>query len=101
MTTPESEEVSSQSPVSSGTAAPATPEEVVETPATDNNLRRVVSIQDQRSRIPRKKIFIVMLSLMCSIFLSSFEQVSVSTTLPGIARDFGTSTAIAWVGTAF
>jgi hypothetical protein len=28
-------------------------------------------------------------------------MVSVSTTLPGIARDFGTTTDISWVGTAF
>jgi MFS family permease len=64
-------------------------------------LRKVVSIQDQSSRLPPRKLAVITLSLIFAIFLSSFEQVSVSTTLPGVAKDFGTSTAISWVGTAF
>ena len=77
------------------------PGNVVESPASDTALREVISIEDQSSRIPPKKLFVVVFSLMCTIFLSAFEMVSVSTALPGIARDFGTSTAISWVGTAF
>jgi len=61
--------------------------------------RKVVDIQDQSTR--PKKILFVTVALCFSIFLSSFEQVAVSTTVPGIARDFGTSTAISWVGTSF
>ena len=61
--------------------------------------RKVVDIEDQSTR--PQKIFFVTVALCFSIFLSSFEQVAVSTTVPGIARDFGTSTAISWVGTAF
>ena len=64
-------------------------------------LKKVVSLQDQTSRLPPKDLIIVTTSLLFAIFLSSFEQTSVSTTLPGIARDFGTSTSISWVGTAF
>jgi hypothetical protein len=64
-------------------------------------LKKVVSLQDQSSRLPPKKLYVITLSLVFAIFLSSFEQVSVSTTLPGIAKDFGASTAISWVGTAF
>ena len=79
----------------------AVPGDVVQTPNSDMTLREVVSIEDQSSRIPPKKLFVVVFSLTCTIFLSAFETVSVSTALPGIARDFGTSTAISWVGTAF
>ena len=79
----------------------AVPGDVVQTPNSDTSLREVVSIEDQSSRIPPKKLFVVVFSLTCTIFLSAFEMVSVSTALPGIARDFGTSTAISWVGTAF
>jgi hypothetical protein len=66
-----------------------------------SRIKKIVSIQDQSSKIPSGKLFLVILSLICAIFLSSFEQVSVSTTLPGIAREFGSSTSISWVGTAF
>lgn len=92
----------------------ASPAEVAASPAGDVSatekkeekadaptLKRVVSIQDQSSRLPPKKLAVITLSLIFAIFLSSFEQVSVSTTLPGVAKDFGTSTAISWVGTAF
>lgn len=65
------------------------------------SMKKVVSLQDQSSRLPPKKLYVITLSLVFAIFLSSFEQVSVSTTLPGIAKDFGASTAISWVGTAF
>jgi len=68
---------------------------------TGSPLKREVSLQDQSSRLPPKELALVTTSLLFSIFLSSFEQTSVSTTLPGIARDFGTSTSISWVGTAF
>ena len=64
-------------------------------------LKKEVSLEDQTSRLPPKELVLVTTSLLFAIFLSSFEQNSVSTTLPGIARDFGTSTAISWVGTAF
>jgi hypothetical protein len=64
-------------------------------------LQKVVFLQDQSSRMPPKKLALVTISLILAIFLTSFEQVSVSTTLPGIAKDFGTSTSISWVGTAF
>jgi MFS family permease len=79
----------------------AVPGNVVQLPISHTAPREVVSIEDQSSQIPPKKLFVVVSSLMCAIFLSAFEMVSVSTALPGIARDFGTSTAISWVGTAF
>ena len=81
--------------------ASAIPEDIVQMPTSDTTLREVVSIDDQSSRIPPKKLFVVVFSLMSTAFLSAFEMVSVSTALPGIGRDFGTSTAISWVGTAF
>jgi hypothetical protein len=77
----------------------ATDEPPAETSGT--GLRRTVSIEDQSTRLPPRKLAMVTMSLIFAIFLSSFEQVSVSTTLPGIARDFGTSSAISWVGTSF
>jgi hypothetical protein len=65
-------------------------------------VRRTVTLVDQsQTALSGKKLVIVIVSLAAIIFLASFQQVSVSTTLPGIAKDFGTSTAISWVGTAF
>jgi hypothetical protein len=72
----------------------------VEAPSA-NPLRKTVSITDQSSRLPARKLAVVVVSLIFSIFLTSFEQTSVSTALPGIARDLGSSTAISWVGTAY
>jgi predicted MFS family arabinose efflux permease len=91
---------SSESTSSAATSA-TTPDEIVQDEITGTHLRKIVSLQDQSSRMPAKKLLVVTLSLIFAIFLSSFEQVSVSTTLPGIARDFGASAAISWVGTAF
>jgi len=65
-------------------------------------VRQVPTLDDQsQSALRGKRLVIVITSLACIIFLASFQQVSVSTTLPGIAKDFGASTAISWVGTAF
>jgi hypothetical protein len=85
----------------SSAATSATPDEIIQDDITGTNLRKTVSLQDQSSRMPAKKLLVVTLSLIFAIFLSSFEQVSVSTTTPGIARDFGASAAISWVGTSF
>jgi hypothetical protein len=85
----------------SSAATSATPDEIIHDDITGTNLRKTVSLQDQSSRMPAKKLLVVTLSLIFAIFLSSFEQVSVSTTTPGIARDFGASAAISWVGTSF
>jgi len=76
-----------------------------ETVASDRptkNVRRVPTLEDQsQSTLRGKRLVIVITSLACIIFLASFQQVSVSTSLPGIAKDFGASTAISWVGTGF
>jgi hypothetical protein len=97
--TSSTEEISSMSNSSSGHVPATALEEAA--PSDGARLRKVISIQDQSSQIPPKKLFVVTLSLIFTIFLSAFEMVSVSTTLPGIARDFGTTTDISWVGTAF
>ena len=104
---PNTDEVFGHAPspaeVAASPAGDVTGEETVEANGRPGGekLKKVVSIQDQSSRLPPKKLLVITLSLIFAIFLSSFEQVSVSTTLPGVARDFGTSTAISWVGTAF
>ena len=77
----------------------ASPAEADETQLSASPHREVIDVEDQSTR--PKNVFLVVLALCFSIFLSSFEQVSVSTTVPGIARDFGASTAISWVGTSF
>lgn len=103
-TTPREGEIiqSPESPSSSSAAMSATPpDEIDQNEITGTNLRKTVSLQDQTSRMPARKLVVVTLSLIFAIFLSSFEQVSVSTTTPGIAKDFGASAAISWVGTSF
>jgi hypothetical protein len=65
------------------------------------NGKKIVSLDDQSSRLPPRKLFLVTLSLLCALFVSFFEQASLSTALPGIARDYGASTAISWVGASY
>ena len=98
MSTPTTEETSSTSVIPSMTS-PATSEEMATIPATGETLRKVVSIQDQSTGILPKKLAIVThlffpsLSLHLNRFMYQQRYL--------IASDFGTSTAIAWVGTAF
>ena len=65
------------------------------------SMRRVVSIQDQTSRLPMKKLLVVFAALALSAFLSFLDATSVSPALATIAGDFGAGSQISWVGTSF
>ena len=88
------------SPPEQHVARQAAPGMRIET-TTSNQFKRRPSVEDKSSRRPSRKLCFVVLSLIFAIFVSSFDKVSVSATLPGVARDFGTTTAISRVGTPF
>jgi MFS family permease len=99
----EEEDPQEISPAASPVEGPAETGNEVEQVGDGAPLKKELSLpdQDHSSTLSRKELALISTSLLFAIFLSSFEQNSVSTTLPGIARDFGSSTSISWVGTAF
>ena len=60
-----------------------------------------LSIQDQSSRLPFKKLLVVFLGLAVSLMLAFLDQTSVSTALPSVAREFDAASEVSWVGTSF
>jgi len=64
-------------------------------------LRSKLSIQDQSSRLPLRKLLIVFFGLAISLLLSFLDQTSVSTALPSMAREFDAASEVSWVGTSF
>src|SRR5271170_4617718 len=64
-------------------------------------LRSKLSIQDQTSRLPLRKLLIVFFGLAISLLLSFLDMTSVSTALPSMAREFGAAGEVSWVGTSF
>ncbi|QRV91572.1 major facilitator superfamily transporter [Ceratobasidium sp. AG-Ba] len=70
-----------------------------QTPTT--NSRPTVTIDDQSSRFPFRKLLVVFLSLFICLFVSFLDQTSVSTVLPAIAHDLGAADRINWVGISF
>lgn len=71
-----------------------------QTPAAQSS-RPTVTIDDQSSRLPFKKLLVVFLSLFMCLFVSFLDQTSVSTVLPAIAHDLGAADRINWVGISF
>ncbi|KAG8703663.1 hypothetical protein FRC09_004018 [Ceratobasidium sp. 395] len=65
------------------------------------NSRSTVTIDDQSSRLPFKKLLVVFLSLFICLSISFLDQTSVSTVLPAIAHDLGAADRINWVGISF
>ncbi|QRW05642.1 major facilitator superfamily transporter [Ceratobasidium sp. AG-Ba] len=70
-----------------------------QTPTTSS--RPTVTIDDQSSRLPFRKLLVVFLSLFICLFVSFLDQTSVSTVLPAIAHDLGAADRINWVGISF
>ncbi|CEL58270.1 putative transporter C3H1,06c OS=Schizosaccharomyces pombe (strain 972 / ATCC 24843) GN=SPAC3H1.06c PE=3 SV=1 [Rhizoctonia solani AG-1 IB] len=68
---------------------------------TPKNSPNSITIEDQSSRLPFKKLVVVFLSLFVCLFVSFLDQTSVSTVLPAIAHDLGAADRINWVGISF
>ncbi|UOH83232.1 hypothetical protein LQV05_005951 [Cryptococcus neoformans] len=64
-------------------------------------IRRELSIQDQATRMPLKKIFIVYFGIGLALIVSFMDQTSVSTAAPVIAADLNGSQSMSWIGTSF
>jgi sugar phosphate permease len=64
-------------------------------------LRSKLSIQDQTSRLPLRKLLIVFFGLAISLLLSFLDMTSVSIALPSMAREFQSASEVSWVGTSF
>jgi sugar phosphate permease len=64
-------------------------------------LRSKLSLQDQTSRLPFKKLLVVFFGLAISLLLSFLDMTSVSTALPSVAREFQSASEVSWVGTSF
>ncbi|KAJ1310855.1 hypothetical protein OPQ81_009373 [Rhizoctonia solani] len=89
---------------SMGSAAPSrssTPVHQTSGTQTPQSSRNIVTIEDQSSRLPFKKLLVVFLSLFVCLFVSFLDQTSVSTVLPAIAHDLGAADRINWVGISF
>ncbi|KAG8773300.1 hypothetical protein FRC12_002591 [Ceratobasidium sp. 428] len=80
--------------------AEPTPAERIET-TTPQSSRVAITIDDQSSRLPFKKLLVVISSLSACVFVSFLDQTSVSTVLPAIAHDLGAADRINWVGISF
>ncbi|KAF8609401.1 MFS general substrate transporter [Ceratobasidium sp. AG-I] len=85
-------------PASSRPLTPAYPGSGAHTPQSS---RPIITIEDQSSRLPFKKLLVVFLSLFICLFISFLDQTSVSTVLPAIAHDLGAADRINWVGISF
>ncbi|KAF9013765.1 MFS general substrate transporter, partial [Hymenopellis radicata] len=60
-----------------------------------------LTVTDQSSRLPLRKVLTIFAVLQLIIFLSFMDQTSVSTVLPQISEELGSADRIGWVGTAF
>ncbi|KEP55016.1 MFS transporter [Rhizoctonia solani 123E] len=93
-----------QVPPDMGSASPSRPSTPVHQTSgtqTPKSTRGIVTIEDQSSRLPFKKLLVVFLSLFVCLFVSFLDQTSVSTVLPAIAHDLGAADRINWVGISF
>ncbi|KAG9097013.1 hypothetical protein FS749_007259, partial [Ceratobasidium sp. UAMH 11750] len=84
---------------SSGRAEPASTQSIATNPPRSS--RVTVTIDNQSSRLPFKKLLAVLLSLCACAFVSFLDQTSVSTVLPAIAHDLGAADRVNWVGISF
>ncbi|KAK9899515.1 MFS general substrate transporter [Cystobasidium minutum MCA 4210] len=63
--------------------------------------KRIISFDDQTSRLSRSKLVVVFLGLSFTIFLSLADQVTVATAAPVIGKALEAGESIAWVGTSY
>ncbi|KAK8858459.1 hypothetical protein IAR55_002686 [Kwoniella newhampshirensis] len=64
-------------------------------------LKKTISIQDQSSRMPFKRILWTYFGIGVALIVSFMDQTAVSTAAPEIGTDLGASASISWLGTAF
>ncbi|WVQ80580.1 hypothetical protein IAT38_002685 [Cryptococcus sp. DSM 104549] len=64
-------------------------------------LKKHISIQDQSSRMPFKRILWTYFGIGIALIVSFMDQTAVSTAAPEIGTALGGSDTISWVGTAF
>ncbi|CAE6446435.1 unnamed protein product [Rhizoctonia solani] len=80
---------------------PSTPVNQTSGTQTLKSSRNIITIEDQTSRLPFKKLLVVFFNLFVCLFVSFLDQTSVSTVLPAIAHDLGAADRINWVGISF
>ncbi|KAI6028874.1 major facilitator superfamily domain-containing protein [Pisolithus orientalis] len=72
---------------------------------TENSGRKAppgASWQDQEELVlPKNRLGIVFLGLMCSVFLAALDQTIVATALPTIVAQLGGGSQYSWVGSAY
>ncbi|KAI9574224.1 MFS general substrate transporter [Boletus coccyginus] len=51
--------------------------------------------------VPKNRLGIVLLGLMCTVFLAALDQTIVATALPTIVADLGGGNSYSWVGSAY
>lgn len=59
------------------------------------------SIGNQRSPLSRKRLLLAFPALCAVLFVSFYDQTSVSTAIPAISSDLNTGAATSWIGTSF
>ncbi|WWC60688.1 uncharacterized protein I303_103264 [Kwoniella dejecticola CBS 10117] len=64
-------------------------------------LNKEISIQDQSSRMPLRKILIVYLGIGLALMISFMDQTAVTTAAPKIGSDINGSATISWLGTSY
>lgn len=55
--------------------------------------------QDQSNALSEKRTVIIFIALALTLFISTLDQTSVSTSLPVIGKDLNAVSTISWVGT--
>ncbi|RUS13641.1 hypothetical protein BC937DRAFT_95010, partial [Endogone sp. FLAS-F59071] len=58
-------------------------------------------VNDQTAELKGRKLALVLLGLVLSVFLAALDQTIISTALPKIATEFDALDQIAWVGTSY
>lgn len=53
--------------------------------------------QDQTNSLSKKRIIVIFLALAMTLFISTIDQTSVSTSLPVIGKDLDAVSTISWV----
>ncbi|CAG8465673.1 10607_t:CDS:2 [Ambispora leptoticha] len=73
----------------------------IDTISSDTPLDPGEKVNDQTNQLPFKQLIIVFMGLALAIFLSSLDQMIVTTALPRIASDFHALSDISWVATSY
>jgi Na+/melibiose symporter-like transporter len=69
--------------------------------SNSNDRAETASIGNQRNTLSKKRLLVALPALCAVLFVSFFDQTSVSTALPKISSDLNTGEATSWIGTSF